>query len=389
MTLFREAGGKSVRTVVAACAVAVAVLASASCKKQQAQSFERPPAAVTVAQAVARDVSVYLDQVGKCTSREVVSVMPQVAGKITELHFTDGADVKKGDPLFTIDPRPFEAQLHAAEADLGRAKALLNFSKTQWTRVETLIQTKAVSQEEFDTRKNAVDLAQEQVRQRTAAVEIARLNLDYCSIKSPIDGRTGHRLVDVGNVVKANETQLLMIERLDPIYADFTIPQNELSPVQKNMRAGTLKVEVRLPDEPDKPIDGALTFLDNAVADATGTVKLRATVANTEHRLWPGRFVRVRLLLSTIPGAILVPAVAPQLSAKGPFVYVVKADETAEMRPVKTGQRQGDSIVIEEGVKAGEKVVVTGQLGVTPGGKVKEVPAVVGAPAAGAAGSGG
>ena len=389
MTMSRPAGEKNVPLAVAAAFLAVSALASVSCKKQQAQSFERPPAAVTVAQAVAKDVPVYLDDVGKCVSREVVSVMPQISGKITQLHFTDGADVKKGDLLFTIDPRPFEAALHSAEADLGRAKALLNFSKTQWTRVETLIQTKAVSQEEYDTRKNAVDLAQEQVRQGNAAVEVARLNLDYCSIRSPIDGRTGHRLVDVGNVVKANETALLMIERLDPIYADFTIPQTQLTSVQKNMKTGALKVEVRLPDDPNKSIDGTLTFLDNAVADATGTVKLRATVANSDHRLWPGRFVRVRLMLSTIPGAILVPAVAPQLSAKGPFVYVVKADSTAEMRPVKTGQRQGDSVVIEEGIKAGEKVVVTGQLGVTPGGKVREVPAAGAAAPAAAAGSGG
>jgi membrane fusion protein, multidrug efflux system len=387
MRMFRSAWGKSVQLPVSAAALALSAFVSLSCKKQQAQSFERPPAAVTVAPAVTKDVPVYLDQVGKCVSREVVSVQPQIAGKITQLHFTDGANVKKGDLLFTIDPRPFEAQLHAAEADLGRANALLAFARTQWNRVETLIQTNAVSQEEYDTRKNAVALAQEQVRQGTAAVEIARLNLDYCSIRSPIDGRTGHRLVDVGNVVKANEATLLMIERMDPIYADFTIPQNDLSAVQKNMKAGSLTVEVRLPDEPDKPISGALTFLDNAVADATGTVKLRATVGNPDFRLWPGRFVRVRLLLSTIPGAILVPAAAPQLSAKGPFVYVVKPDSTAEMRPVKTGQRQGDSIVIEEGVKAGEKVVVTGQLGVTPGGKVRELPAA--GAAAPAAGSGG
>jgi multidrug efflux system membrane fusion protein len=329
---------------------------------------------------------VYLDQVGKCVSREVVSIMPQIAGKITELQFTDGADVKKGDLLFTIDPRPYDAQLHAAQADLARASAALNLARSQWTRAETLIQTKAISQEEYDTRKNAVDLTQAQVQQATAAAEAARLNLEYCSIRSPIDGRAGHRLVDVGNVVTANTTTLLTIERLDPIYADFTVAQNDLTAVQKNMRRGDLKVEVRLPDEPDRPVFGALTFLDNAVADATGTVTLRATVPNSEHRLWPGRFVKVRLLLSTIPGAILLPAVAPQLSGKGPFVYVVKPDSTAEMRPVKTGQRQGEFIVIEEGVKAGEKVVVTGQLGVTPGGKVRELPAEATTPPAGRAG---
>lgn len=367
--------------------LSIALFSSACGKKKSPQAFERPPAPVTVAEAVTRDVPVYLDQVGKCVAREIVSIQPQLSGRVTQLHFADGANLKKGDLLFTIDPRPFEAQLHASQADLARANAALNLAKTQWTRAETLIATKAISQEEYDTRKNSVELTEAQVRQASAAVESARLNLEYCSIRSPIEGRAGHRLVDVGNVVKANETILLTIERLDPIYADFTIPQNELSSVQKNMKEGTLKVDVRLPDEPDRPIAGALTFLDNAVADATGTVKLRATVGNPDHRLWPGRFVRVRLLLSTIPGAILVPAVAPQLSAKGPFVYVVKADSTAEMRPVKTGQRQGDSIVIEEGIKTGEKVVVTGQLGVTPGGKVRELPSA--GPPAPAAGSGG
>ncbi len=382
---------KRVPSVVGAAALILAALGSASCGgKKDPQSFQRPPAPVTVARAVARDVPVYLDEVGKCVAREVVSVLPQVSGRITQLHFTDGADVRKGDLLFTIDPRPFEAQLHASQADVARASAALNLAKTQWSRAETLIQTKAISQEEYDTRKNAVELMQAQTRQAAAATEMARLNLEYCSIRSPIDGRAGHRLVDVGNVVKVNETTLLTIERLDPIYADFTVAQNDLSEVQKNMRSGILKAEIRLPDEPDRPIPGTLTFLDNAVADATGTVMLRATAANPDHRLWPGRFVKVRLLLSTLRGAVLVPAAAPQLSGKGPFVYVVKPDSTAEMRPVATGQKQGDLIVVQQGIQAGEKVVVSGQLGVTPGGKVRELPSgAAGAPAAGGAGGAG
>ena len=367
--------GKRAHSAGGAILLSIALFSPACGGKKDPQAFERPPAPVTVAAAVARDVPVYLDEVGKCVAREVVSIQPQLSGRITQLHFKDGADVKKGDLLFTIDPRPFEAQLHAAQADLARASAALNLAKSQWTRAETLIATKAISQEEYDTRKNSVELTEAQVRQASAAAETARLNLEYCSIRSPIDGRAGHRLVDVGNVVTANTTTLLTIERLDPIYADFTVAQNDLTVVQKNMKQGDLKVEVRLPDEPDKPVFGALTFIDNAVADATGTVTLRATVGNGDHRLWPGRFVRVRLLLSTIPGAVLVPAVAPQLSGKGPFVYVVKTDSTAEMRPVKTGQRQGDFLVIEEGIKPGEKVVVSGQLGVTPGGKVREQPA--------------
>jgi multidrug efflux system membrane fusion protein len=177
--------------------------------------------------------------------------------------------------------------------------------------------------------------------------------------------------VDVGNVVEANKGPLLVIQRLDPIYADFTITENDLTSVQRNMEQGTLKVEVRLPDEAGDPRPGELTFLDNAVQDGTGTVKLRATVPNGDQRFWPGRFVKVRLVLSTIKDAVLVPASAPQTSAKGQFVYVVKDDSTAEMRPVTLGQRHEDRVVVAQGLAAGERVVIEGQMAVMPGGKVR------------------
>jgi multidrug efflux system membrane fusion protein len=361
------------KKIVSLFAVVVSLALAAGCKKQAPQGFERPPAPVSVAEAVARDVPLYLDQVGKVVARELVDVKPQLSGRILQIHFTDGADVRKGQLLFTIDPRPFQAQLAAAQGTVAQSKAMLDFARIQVDRAAGLIQTKAISQLEYDQRKNALAVAQAQIQQGEAAVETARLNLQYCQIQSPIDGRAGRRLVDPGNIVKENETPLLTIQRLDPIYADFTVTENDLTAVQRNMRSGTLKVEVRLPDEPDKPIAGALTFLDNSVQRETGNVGLRATVANPDHRLWPGRFVNVRLVLSTLPNAVLVPAVAPQMSAKGSFVYVVKADSTAELRPVVTGQRQGDLVVISQGVKPGEKVVVNGQLGVTPGGKVREL----------------
>jgi multidrug efflux system membrane fusion protein len=172
-----------------------------------------------------------------------------------------------------------------------------------------------------------------------------------------------------------------VIERIDPIYADFTISQNRLSEVQTQMKANRLTTEVRLPDEPDSPVIGQLTFLNNAVEDTTGTVGLRATIPNSTHRFWPGRFVNIRLVLNTIHQAVLVPSTAPQMSANGSFVYVVKQDSTAEQRPVTLGQRQGDLVVVESGVSAGERVVTVGQLGVTPNGKVhiQEKPATAGA----------
>ncbi|MGH7427195.1 MAG: efflux RND transporter periplasmic adaptor subunit [Candidatus Methylomirabilaceae bacterium] len=345
----------------------------AACGNSEATrpAFERPPAPVSIVAAVTQDVPIYRDAIGKSVAREVVSVQPQVSGRITEIHFTDGADVKTGDALFTIDPRPYRAQLDSAAATLAQMKAALDLAKIEFTRVANLVETKAISKQDYDARKNAVDVAEAQVKQSQAAVEAARLNLEYCSIRSPIDGRAGQRLVDIGNVVTANNGSLLIIQRLDPIYADFTVTENDLTAVQRNMARGTLRVEVRLPDEPDKPRDGKLSFLDNSVQDATGTIKLRATIPNSDRRFWPGRFVKVRLVLSTLQGAVLVPAAAPQMSAKGPFVYVVKEDSTAELRPVTLGQRQGDLVVIDQGLKPGERVVINGQLGVTPGGKVR------------------
>jgi len=353
------------------------------CAKNAPPAFERPPTAVIVTPAITANVPVYLDEVGRGVAREVVSVQPEVSGRITEILFTDGANLKKGDPLFTIDPRPFQAQVDAAEANLVQSKAALDFAKIQFARVKDLVESKAIARQDYDTRKNAVDVGEAQVRQNEAAVESARLNLEYTAIRSPIDGRAGRRLVDLGNVVTANSSTLLSIERLNPIYADFTVTENDFPAVQRNSRGGGLKVEVRLPDEADKPLIGLLTFLDNSVQPASGTVMLRATVPNSGNRLWPGQFVNVRLVLATLPKAVLVPAAATQDSAKGPFVYVVKEDSTAELRPIKLGQRQGDLVVVEDGLKAGERVVITGQLGVMPGAKVRVDTGATAAPAAG------
>jgi multidrug efflux system membrane fusion protein len=379
--------------------MAIITLLGAGCAKKQAMSFYRPPAPVAVAAAVTQDVPVYLDQIGKCVAREVVEIRPQVSGRITNIHFADGANIKKGDLLFTVDPRPFQASLQQAEANLARDLALkrqaeaalardraqAKLGEAQARRYAQLNQQGVVSNEQSEQMQTnaealratvaadeaAVRNAEEAIKADEAAIENAKLQLSYCFIHSPIEGRAGQRLVDVGNLAAPGAgTPLLVIQRLDPIYADFTISQNDLSAVQRNMAQGALKAEVRLPDEPDKPVVGALTFVDNAVKDATGTVNLRATIANGARKFWPGRFVNVRLVLNVMRGAVLVPATAPQMSAKGQFVYVVKDDSTAEMRPVTVGQRQGDMVVIEKGIASGEKVVVNGQLGVTPGGKV-------------------
>jgi multidrug efflux system membrane fusion protein len=381
----------------------------AGCVNKAQPSFERPPAPVVVSTAVSQDVSNYMDALGRIVARETVAIQPQVSGRIEKIHFTDGANVRKGQLLFTIDPRPFDANLKQAqanlakdaaakkqaEANLAREIARENWGRSQVERYRTLVEQGVVAREQYeqlrtdyDTLKAnseaaraAVRSADETIKVDQAAIDTAKVQLSYCYIHSPIDGRAGQRLVDVGNVVNPGGSSssassgvpgnaLLVIERLDPIYADFTISQNNLSLVQEQMRSGVLRAEVKLPDSPDDGVFGQLTFVDNAVQTETGQVTLRATLPNPGHRFWPGRFVNVRLLLGTIAGAVLVPATAPQMAAAGSYVYVVKPDQTAEQRTVALGQRQGELIVVEKGVSAGEQVVVNGQLGVTPGGKV-------------------
>ena len=382
----------------------------AGCVNKAQPNFERPPAPVVVSTAVSQNVSNYMDALGKIVAREVVSIQPQVSGRITEIHFADGANVKKGQLLFTIDPRPFNANLQQAqanlaknvaakkqaEANLAREVARENWGRAQVDRYKTLVEQGVVAREQYeqirvdyDTLKAnteaaraAVRSADETMRVDNAAIETAKVQLSYCYIHSPIDGHAGRRLVDIGNVVNPGSggnsdsgsgipnNALLVIERLDPIYADFTISQNNLTAVQEQMRAGTLNAEVRLPDSADDPVSGTLTFVDNAVQTETGQVTLRATLPNPGHKFWPGRFVNIRLLLGQISGAVLVPSAAPQMSAAGSYVYVVTPDLKAEQRKVTLGQRQGDLVVVENGVAAGEKVVTNGQIGVTPGGKV-------------------
>jgi multidrug efflux system membrane fusion protein len=331
-----------------------------------------PPPLVSVAKAQAQDVPVYLDEIGKSYAFESVTVTPQVGGRITQRQFQDGADLTKGQLLFVIDPRPYQAQLDSAKGALAQAKAALELAKVEFARSSELFNSKVIAKQDYDVKKSTVEVDQAQVESAEAALETAQLNLEYCYIHSPIQGRAGARLVDVGNVVQANTTGLLLIQRLDPIYTDFTITERDLPNVQKEMTRGTLMTFVRLPSDPEEHVRGGkLTFLDNAVQNGTGTVFLRATISNPDHHFWPGQFVNVRLVLATRKGAVLIPNQATQISQKGPFVYVVKPDNTADLRLVTLGQRQGDNIVVSQGVAPGENVIVAGQMTVAPNSKVR------------------
>ena len=344
-----------------------------ACSRSNVQAAPAmPPPLVTVVKPTTQDVPKYLDEIGRNAAFESVTITPQVGGRITERHFQDGENLSKGQLLFVIDPRPYQAALDSAQATLAQAKAALDLAKIQFARDESVIGSRAISKQDYDTKKNTVDVDRAQVDAAQAALETAKLNLEYCYIHSPIDGRAGARLVDVGNVVMANSTSLLSIQRLNPIYANFTITESDLPDVQKQMARGELKAAVRLPSDPEGAGRiGRVEFLDNAVQNGTGTVNLRATLSNPEHHFWPGQFVDVKLILATDRGAVLIPNQAAQISQRGPFVYVVKSDSTAELRPVVLGQRQGDQVVVTKGVAPDETVVLTGQLLVRPGGKVR------------------
>jgi len=329
-----------------------------------------PPRPVVAAKAIARDVPLYLDEIGNCTAFETVTVQPQVSGPIMEIHFTDGQEVKKGDLLFTIDPRPYQAALDKAKAALAQDQAKHTYDEAQLSRNTALSQTKVIASQDLDNARSTSESSTAMMQADQAAVDTAQINLDYCSIRSPINGRTSKRMVDAGNVVSANSTRLLLIQRQDPIYADFIIPESVLPKVREFIKAGTLKVQASFADDPSKSRVGDFDFLDSGVQQSSGTVKMRAVFDNQDRLFWPGQFVSVRILLDTVKNAVLLPNEAVQIGSNGPFVFVVKPDSTVELRPVKPGQHQGEDVVIADGVKAGETVVVTGQLALAPGSKV-------------------
>jgi multidrug efflux system membrane fusion protein len=352
--------------LIAAAAIGLAV--GSGCNRASAGGgFTMPPPAVTTAPVVSQDVPAYLDEIGRTTATEVVNIVPQVSGKIIGKSFEDGADLHAGEKLFAIDPRPYQAALDQAQAMLEQNQAQLANAKTNFTRVASELPSKAVSQQDYDNAKSAEDVADANVKAAQAAIETASLNLEYCTIKSPIDGRAGQRLVDVGNVVNANSTSLLSIQKLAPIYVEFTVAENELDSVRENLAKGPLKVLVEPPDNQGRDIEGDVTFLDNSVQDGTGTIRLRATVPNNNRQLWPGQFVHVRLILYTMKDAKLIPANAVQLGQAGSYVFVIHSDNTAEQRNITAGQRQGEKVVVLDGLKEGETIVQSGQLMVIAG----------------------
>jgi multidrug efflux system membrane fusion protein len=359
----------------------LSALALPACTKSQAEGERQRPAAapvpVTVAVAGQEDVPVEIRAIARVEPYRTVTVRAQVAAQVSAIHFQEGDDVKAGDLLFSLDARPFEAALRQAEGMLAKDTALANDAELE-ARNQTDLRNRGVAtQREYETALAAAASLAGQVQADQATVANTRLQVEYCSIRAPFDARTGSRLVNIGAVLKANETDLVVVNQLSPIYVTLSVPERHLADIQKYRAGGTLAVEAEIPQSSGPPERGELTFLDNRVDATTGMILLKGTFANAERRLWPGQFVNAALALTTRVGAVVVPAQAVQTGQTGQFVYVVKEDRTVVSQPVTTGPTLDGRVVIEQGVAAGETVVTNGQLRLVPGAKVeiKESPA--------------
>jgi multidrug efflux system membrane fusion protein len=358
-------------TLIPALAVVATMLVN-GCSGDAKKGAVGAGAPVLVAPAVETNVPVQINPppVGHVMPYSTVTIRPQVGGVISQVHFQQGQEVKKGDLLFTIDPRPMQAALDAARAALARDQAQSENARIQFGREQKLFEQKLISQDEFDTSKAGLDALVGTVAADQAAVTNAMLNLDYCQIRAPIDGVTGSLQFYQGNVVKAPDDTLLTINQIHPIYVAFAVPEQYLPEIKKEMRERTLKAQATFQNMDVPPPEGELTFIDNAVDTTTGTIQLKATFPNEDSTLWPGQFVQVVLTLSDLTNAIVVPTQAVQTGQNGRFVYVVKPDQTAEERPVIVDLTYQGETVVQSGLRTGETVVTDGQLRLAPGVKI-------------------
>jgi len=361
-----------VRKRLAACIlmIGLGVFLLTGCSSKKAQQSGPPPAPVTVETASLKSVPVQLRTMGNVEPFTTVGIKARIDGVLNKVHFTEGQDVQKGALLFTIDPRPFEAALKQAEASLARDRAQFENAKKDAGRYAELAKKGYVSQEQYEQLRTNADALSAVDQADQAQVENAKLQLGYCYIHSPVSGRAGGLLLHEGNLVKANaDTPMVVINQIQPVNVTFPVPEKDLPEIRKYMAAGKLDVEAFLSAEDKSPVSGSLSFIDNAVDKATGTIALKATFLNQDRRLWPGQFVNVVMTLAVRKDATVVPSAAVQTSQQGQFVYVVKGD-TAEIRPVTAGIEYEGVTVIENGVSPGEQVVTDGQVRIIPGGKV-------------------
>jgi multidrug efflux system membrane fusion protein len=330
------------------------------------------PAPVRVANVETKSVPVRLETIGTVQARSTVQVRSRVDGQLIKAGFREGQAVKKGDLLFQIDARPFEAQLRQAQANLARDQAQLEKARSDLDRYAQLSQKGFSSQQKYEEAKATLAALQAVIRADQAAVEIAKLQLEYTEIRAPIDGRTGSMLVTPGNLVKANDTPaLVVINEVRPIHVSFTVPENNLADLKERLARSALTITATVPDQSPKQVNGDVTFINNAVDINTGTIQLKATFANEDDLLTPGQFVRVAINLETIKDALVVPTSALQDGQKGTYVFVVRKDMTVEPRVIAIGPADGRLTVVRSGLVLGDTVVTEGQLRLFPGAPVQ------------------
>jgi multidrug efflux system membrane fusion protein len=372
----------SKRTILGIAGALIVVLGWWSChhssSSNQAQSSGRnaagnAPVPVVAGKAEEKDVPVYLDGLGTVQAFNTVTVHTRVDGELQQVLFTEGQDVTAGGALAVIDPRPFQAALDQAIAKKAQDEAQLANAKVTLARNTDLLNKKVIAQADFDLSKYTVDQFQAAVQADEAAIESARTQLDYTQIKSPIDGRTGVRLVDAGNIVHAADAGgIVVITQMHPISVVFTLPEQSLQAILNEGGAnGGLHVSALDRGNTTALDEGTLAVVDNEIDQTTGTVKLKATFPNNDLKLWPGKFVNARLVLTTKKNAIVVPASVVQRGPQGSYAYVIKPDKTVEMRPIKVAQTEANVAMIDDGLKAGEQVVVDGQYKLQPGAHVE------------------
>lgn len=349
----------------------IVLLLCTSCTAKKEKPRVKQPVPVKVAQAVHKEMPVQVKAIGTIEAFTSVAIKSQVSGQIARIHFAEGSDVEKGALLISIDPEPFQATLSQYEAALVKDQAQERFAREQAERYAGLVKDGVVTRDQYESLlANAASLAAAVVADR-ATIRNARIQLGYCSIRSPIAGRTGTIALQPGNLVKANDLPIVTINQLSPIYVTFSLPEKRLGEIKRAMAAGQLQLAASIPGEPGATETGTISFLDNAVNAMTGTIKLKGVFANKGRKLWPGQFTDVLLTLAARQNAVVVPTHAIQTSQEGEFVYVVKADNTVEMRAVTASAAGGAETVIDKGLAAGETVVTDGQLRLTPGATVE------------------
>lgn len=378
-TLSSEAGFTGSQTAGGRARVAVhvflmvALLTFAGCSRQPIPPVgEGQAAPVTIAGAVRTNVPIQLQAIGHVTAFSTVAVQSRVDGVLERVYFQQGETVKQGSLIFTIDPRPFQAALNQAKANLERDKALSQYAEIEARRNADLFRQGIIPQDTSDQTRANADALEATVAADEAAVTNAQLQLSFCSIRSPINGRVGVLNVNAGNVVKNLDTILITINQTEPIYVDLSVPERELPRIRAFLTAaGALRVAARVADHEQNPPVGELTIINNAVDANTGTILLRAVFPNQYERLWPGQFVNTVLTLTTLTNAVVVPSQSVQAGQQGPYVFVVKPDSTVEARPVEVGNQVGSATVLQTGVQFGEQVVTAGQIRLAPGVKVR------------------